>query len=114
MTKLNPLQETVLANRLERQAKAKETMTNNEKELRTKVLDSMKKCKVKPPKFMFPKLSNEEYKKIPSTNGYYIIWTRNNMKYNFASISIEGVINQVLKIEKDGILNSYRFQSEDK
>jgi len=32
------------------------------------------------------------------------------MSYNFASVSIDGVINQVLKIENDGCLNSHRFE----
>tara|TARA_R100000995_G_C3463760_1_gene114551 strand:- start:746 stop:1027 length:282 start_codon:yes stop_codon:yes gene_type:complete len=74
-------------------------MSNNVKELRTRVLSSMKKCQVKPPKFMFPNITVEEYNKVPSTNGYHVIWTKNKMSYNFASITINGVINQVLKLE---------------
>ena len=85
-------------------------MSNNVKELRTKVLNNMKKCQVKPTKYMIPNLSLEEYNKVPSNNGYHVIWTKNKMSYNFASISIDGVINQVLKIENDGCLNSHRFE----
>lgn len=85
-------------------------MSNNVKKLRIRVLNNMKKCQVKPPKYMFPNLSVEEYNKVPSTNGYHVIWTKNKMSYNFASISIDGVINQVLKIENDGCLNSHRFE----
>jgi len=85
-------------------------MKKSEIGLRAKVLNSVKKCQVKPPKYMFPTLSVEEYKKVPSTSGYHVIWTRNGTSYNFASISIDGVINQVLKIENDGVLNSHRFE----
>jgi len=84
--------------------------TTKMKQLRIKILNSMKKCQVKPPKFMFPNHSVAEYNKIPSTAGYHVIWTKNKMSYNFASVSIDGVINQVLKIENDGCLNSHRFE----
>ena len=69
------------------------------KKLRIKILDNMKSCQVKPLKVMFPNHSVEEYNKIPSTAGYNVIWTKNKMSYNFASVSIDGVINQVLKLE---------------
>ena len=69
------------------------------KELRIKVLNNMKSCQVKPLKVMFPNHSVAEYNKIPSTNGYNVMWTKNKMSYNFASVSIDGVINQVLKLE---------------
>ncbi len=74
-------------------------MTNDVKKLRIRVLNNMKQCQVKPPKFMFPNISLEEYNKVPSTNGYHVIWTKNKMSYNFASITVDGVINQVLKLE---------------
>ena len=48
---------------------------------------------------MFPNHSVEEYNKIPSTTGYHVIWTKNKMSYNFASVYPDGVINQVLKLE---------------
>ena len=69
------------------------------KKLRIKILDNMKSCKVKPLKIMFPHHSVAEYNKIPSTAGYNVMWTKNKMSYNFASVSIDGVINQVLKLE---------------
>ena len=69
------------------------------KKLRIKVLNHMKKCKVKPLKIMFPNLSIKEYNKIPSTDGFHIIWTKDKISYNFASIYPDGVINQVLKLE---------------
>ena len=74
-------------------------MTNNIKKLRIKILNNMKKCQVKPLKIMFPFLNDEEYNKVPSTTGYNVVWYKNKMFYNFASVSIDGVINQVLKLE---------------
>jgi len=74
-------------------------MSNNVKKLRIRVLNNMKQCQVKPLKIMFPNLSVEEYNKVQSTNGYHVIWTKNKMSYNFASITVDGVINQVLKLE---------------
>ena len=74
-------------------------MTQQTKLLRINILNNMKKCKVKPLKIMFPNLSIEEYNKIPSTNGFHVIWTKDKISYNFASIVPDGVINQVLKLE---------------
>tara|TARA_Y100000310_G_scaffold282733_1_gene304191 strand:- start:1367 stop:1597 length:231 start_codon:yes stop_codon:yes gene_type:complete len=70
------------------------------KELRIKILNNMKKCKVKPLKIMFPHLTIEEYNKVPSTDGFHVIWTKDKISYNFASVYPDGVINQVLKLEK--------------
>jgi hypothetical protein len=69
------------------------------KKLRIKILNNMKYCKVKPLKIMFPHLSQSEYNKIPSTNGYNVMWTKDKITYNFASVYPHGVINQVLKLE---------------
>ena len=69
------------------------------KKLRIKILNNMKSCKVKPLKIMFPNLSQSEYNKIPSTNGYNVMWTKDKIAYNFASVYPDGVINQVLKLE---------------
>tara|TARA_R110002167_G_scaffold3726_1_gene18094 strand:+ start:98 stop:361 length:264 start_codon:yes stop_codon:yes gene_type:complete len=73
--------------------------TTKIKELRIKILDNMKSCQVKPLKVMFPNHSVAEYNKIPSTAGYNVIWTKNKIAYNFASVYPDGVINQVLKLE---------------
>jgi hypothetical protein len=73
--------------------------TTKIKELRIKILNNMKSCKVKPLKIMFPYLSQSEYNKIPSTNGYNVMWTKDKIAYNFASVYPDGVINQVLKLE---------------
>ena len=76
------------------------TMLNKKvKKLRIKILNNMKSCKVKPLKIMFPYLSQSEYNKIPSTNGYNVMWTKDKIAYNFASVYPDGVINQVLKLE---------------
>ena len=69
------------------------------KKLRIKILNNMKKCKVKPLKIMFPHLTIEEYNKVPPTDGYNVTWTKDKISYNFASIYPDGVINQVLKLE---------------
>ena len=59
----------------------------------------MKNTKVKPPKHFFPHINMMEYNQIPAVNGFHVIWTKNKMSYNFASITVDGVINQVLKLE---------------
>ena len=69
------------------------------KKLRIKILNKMKNTKVKPPKYFFPHINMMEYNRIPAVNGYHVIWNHNKISYNFASITIEGVINQVLKLE---------------
>tara|TARA_R100001463_G_scaffold66645_1_gene120246 strand:- start:68 stop:346 length:279 start_codon:yes stop_codon:yes gene_type:complete len=69
------------------------------KKLRIKILNKMKNTKVKPPKHFFPHINLMEYNRIPAVNGYHVIWNHNKISYNFASITIEGVINQVLKLE---------------
>ena len=70
-----------------------------EKKLRIKILNKMKNTKVKPPKHFFPHINMLEYNRIPAVNGFHVIWNQNKISYNFASITIEGVINQVLKLE---------------
>ncbi len=70
------------------------------KKLRIKILNNMKKCQVKPLKILFPNLSEAEFNQIPATPGFHVIWTKDKIQYNFASITIEGVINQVLKLEQ--------------
>ena len=69
------------------------------KKLRIKILNKMKNTKVKPPKHFFPHINMMEYNHIPAVNGFHVIWTKNKMSYNFASITVDGVINQVLKLE---------------
>ena len=69
------------------------------KKLRIKILNKMKNTKVKPPKHFFPHINMLEYNRIPAVNGFHVIWNHNKISYNFASITIEGVINQVLKLE---------------
>lgn len=69
------------------------------KKLRIKILNKMKNTKVKPPKHFFPHINMMEYNQIPAVNGFHVIWTKNKMSYNFASITVDGVINQVLKLE---------------
>lgn len=69
------------------------------KKLRIKILNKMKNTKVKPPKHFFPHINMLEYNSIPAVNGFHVIWNHNKLSYNFASITIEGVINQVLKLE---------------
>ena len=78
--------------------KAFET-NNTVKKLRIKILNKMKNTKVKPPKHFFPHINMLEYNRIPAVNGFHVIWNHNKISYNFASITIEGVINQVLKLE---------------
>ena len=73
--------------------------TTKMKQLRIKILNNMFACKVKPPKSSFPHVSDSEYTKIESTNGYAINWKGKS----FASIIVESVIDQVVKFEKDKV-----------